>query len=153
MKTRVLMKIASRSILKNKMRTMLTMLGIVIGVGAVIVMIAVGNGASSSIQAQIKGLGTNMIVITAGAAKQGGVSQGAATFNRLQVADAQKLEREGTTFAGISPVINTRAQAIADGINWRTQIEGVSTEFQGIRDWQTSSGDFFSELMLHATVS
>ena len=145
MKTRVLLKLASRSILKNKMRTLLTMLGIVIGVGAVIVMIAVGNGASSSIQNQIKGLGTNMIVIMPGAAQQGGVNQGAGTFNRLSVKDADKLQREGTTFAGVSPVISTRTQAIADGVNWRTQIQGVSTQYQSIRDWQVSSGDFFSD--------
>ena len=145
MTSKVLLQLASGSILKNKMRTMLTMLGIVIGVSAVIVMIAVGNGASSSIQDQIKGLGTNMIVIMPGAATVGGSSQGAGTFNRLSVADAEKLQREGESFAGVSPVIYTRAQAIGGSGNWRTQVQGVSTDYQTIRDWQTSDGAFFSE--------
>ncbi len=145
MTTKVLLQLASKSILKNKMRTLLTMLGIVIGVAAVIVMIAVGNGASSSIQAQIKSLGTNMIVITPGSTSQGGASQGAGSFNRLTIDDAEKLKREGTVFSGVSPVVFTFAQAIGNGSNWRTQAQGVATDFQEIRDWQTTSGDFFTD--------
>lgn len=76
MKSSTLIKVASQSILKNKMRTLLTMLGIVIGVGAVIVMVAIGQGAQSQIQEQINTLGTNMIVVTPGASSQGGVSRG-----------------------------------------------------------------------------
>ena len=77
MKRSTLLKVASQSILKNKMRTLLTMLGIVIGVGAVIVMVAIGHGARAQIQAQINNLGTNMLVVTPGSTAQGGVSQGA----------------------------------------------------------------------------
>ena len=145
MKADVLLRLAGKSILKNKMRTLLTMLGIVIGVGAVIVMIAVGNGASSTIQDQIKGLGTNMIVITPGSTSQGGASQGAGSFNRLTIDDAEKLKREGATFSGVSPVIFTFAQAIGGAGNWRTQVQGVSTDFQQIRDWKLKEGDFFTE--------
>jgi putative ABC transport system permease protein len=85
MKTSTLVKVAMQSIRKNKMRTMLTMLGIVIGVGAVIVMVAVGYGAQSRIADQIGNLGTNMIIITPGSAAAAGVSQGAQTFNRLTI--------------------------------------------------------------------
>ncbi len=105
MKQRTLLRLAWQSILKNKMRTLLTMLGIVIGVGAVIVMVAVGRGAQSQIEAQINSLGTNLIIVLPGSTAQGGVSQGAATFNRLSIDDAQKLKREGTTFAAVSPVV------------------------------------------------
>ncbi len=145
MKKSTLIKVATESILKNKMRTALTMLGIVIGVGAVIVMVAVGYGARSSIRAQVENLGTNMIVITPGTSNVGGVSQGAGTFNRLTVEDAEKLKREGYMFTGVTPVIMTRTQVIGGEGNWRTNINGVSTDFQVIRDWPMSSGVFFSE--------
>ena len=145
MKNSVLIRVAGESIRKNKMRTLLTMLGIVIGVGAVIVMVAVGQGAQKSIANQINALGTNLLIVTAGASNQGGVSQGAQAFNRLTVDDADKLKREGTLFAGVTPVVNTRTQVIAGGTNWRTMVNGVSTDFQTIRDWQVQSGTFFSD--------
>jgi putative ABC transport system permease protein len=145
MKSTTLVRIATQSIRKNKMRTLLTMLGIVIGVGAVIVMVAVGQGAQSRIQQQIQNLGTNMIVLTPGSSAQGGVSQGAGTFNRLSVADAEKLKREGTLLAAVSPVVMTRVQAIGGDGNWRTSVNGVSTDYQAIRDWQVETGAFFAE--------
>ena len=145
MKTTTLLTVASQSILKNKLRTLLTMLGIVIGVGAVIVMVAVGHGAQSQIESQIKSLGTNLIIVMPGAAQQGGVSQGAGTFTRLTVQDAEKLKQEGTTLSAVSPVVSTRAQVIAPQGNWRTLIQGVSTDFLTIRDWQVTSGALFGE--------
>ncbi len=143
MKTSNLVKVASKSILKNKMRTLLTMLGIIIGVGAVIVMVAVGEGARSQIQQQINNLGTNMIVITPGSSRQGGVSHGAQSYNRLTVEDAEKLAREGTLISAVSPVVFTRTQAIGGQGNWRCTINGVSEQYPTIRDWKTSSGVFF----------
>ena len=145
MKSSVLIRVAGESIKKNKMRTLLTMLGIVIGVGAVIIMVAVGQGAQRGIANQINALGTNLLVITAGASNTSGVSQGAQAFNRLTIDDAEKLKREGTLFAGVTPVVMTRVQVLAGGTNWRTTINGVSTDWQTVRDWQTSSGDFFTE--------
>ena len=145
MKSSVLVRVAGESIRKNKMRTLLTMLGIVIGVGAVIIMVAVGQGAQRGIANQINALGTNLLVITAGASNTSGVSQGAQAFNRLTIDDAEKLKREGTLFAGVTPVVMTRVQVLAGGTNWRTTINGVSTDWQTVRDWQTSSGDFFTE--------
>jgi len=145
MKSSVLIRVAGESIKKNKMRTLLTMLGIVIGVGAVIIMVAVGQGAQRGIANQINALGTNLLVITAGASNTSGVSQGAQAFNRLTINDAEKLKREGTLFAGVTPVVMTRVQVLAGGTNWRTMINGVSTDWQAVRDWQTSSGDFFTD--------
>jgi putative ABC transport system permease protein len=145
MKSTTLLTVASQSILKNKLRTLLTMLGIVIGVGAVIVMVAVGHGAQSQIEKQIKSLGTNLIIVMPGAAQQGGVSQGAGTFTRLTVQDAEKLKREGTTLSAVSPVVSTRAQVIGPQGNWRTLIQGVSTDFLTIRDWQVTSGSLFGD--------
>jgi putative ABC transport system permease protein len=145
MKTKALLLMATGSILKNKMRTMLTMLGIVIGVGAVIVMVAVGNGAQKQIEAQIKNLGTNLIVVTPGSTAAGGASQGAQTFNRLTVADAEKIKSDATLLSAVSPVIVTRTQVITGKGNWRTEIDGVSTDYLAIRDWGVTSGDLFTD--------
>jgi putative ABC transport system permease protein len=127
------------------MRTLLTMLGIVIGVAAVIVMVAIGQGAQSQIADRINTLGTNLIMVTPGSTSQGGASQGAGTFNRLTVADAEKIKRESTLLAGVSPVINTRAQVIGGSGNWRTAVNGVSTDYLTIRDWTVESGAYFTE--------
>ena len=143
MRQRTLLRLAWQSILKNKMRAMLTMLGIVIGVGAVIVMIAVGNGAQTQVAASISSLGTNLIIVSPGSATQGGSSQGAGTFNRLTTADADKLKLEGSTLAAVSPVISTRLVAIGPSGNWRTTVNGVSPDYFVIREWTVSSGDIF----------
>src|SRR5450432_94408 len=125
MKSKTLVKLATQSILKNKMRAALTMLGIIIGVAAVIVMVAVGYGARSRIHEQIGNLGTNMIVITPGASIAGGVSQGAQAFATLTLADADKIRSEAQTVSAVSPVVMSRTQVIAPGGNWRTAINGV----------------------------
>jgi putative ABC transport system permease protein len=140
-----LVKVAAQSILRNKLRMALTMLGIVIGVAAVLVMVAVGQGAQSRIADQIKNLGTNLIVITPGTSTTGGVSQGAGTFNRLSEDDALKLKREATLLSGVSPVVFAPTQAITPAGNWRTIVNGVSIDYQVIRDWTTQSGVFFSD--------
>src|SRR6185503_19784142 len=145
MKQETLLKLASQSILKNKMRTLLTMLGIVIGVGAVIIMVAIGNGAQARIQDQINSLGTNVIMVMPGSSQQGGASQGAGTFNRLTVDDAEKLKREGTTLAAVSPVIMTRTQVIGGNGNWRTSENRVSTDYVTFRDWTVASGALFTD--------
>ena len=139
----ILIRLAMQSILKNRTRAMLTMLGIVIGVAAVIVMVAVGYGARSRIREQINNLGTNMIVITPGASTTGGVSQGAQAFATLTLEDAEKIRSQSQTVVAVSPVIVGRSQVIAPGGNWRTAINGVDTDYQVIRDWQTDSGAFF----------
>ena len=145
MKTTILIKLATQSIQKNKMRAALTMLGIIIGVAAVIVMVAVGFGARQRIRAQINNLGTNMIVITPGAAQAAGVSQGAQAFPNLSLEDVQKIRDEAQVVTAVSPVIVTRTQVIGDAGNWRTLINGVDIDYATIRDWQTASGDWFAE--------
>jgi putative ABC transport system permease protein len=143
MKSKTLVRLATQSILKNKMRAALTMLGIIIGVAAVIVMVAVGYGARSRIRAQINNLGTNMIVITPGASTAGGVSQGAQAFATLTLKDVDKIRSQSQYVAAVSPVIVSRTQVIGPSSNWRTTINGVDVDYQTIRDWQAESGDFF----------
>ncbi|HKB78959.1 MAG TPA: ABC transporter permease [Thermoanaerobaculia bacterium] len=145
MKTKTLFKIAGQSIQKNKMRAALTMLGIIIGVAAVIVMVAVGYGARSRIRAQINNLGTNMIVITPGAQQQAGVSQGAQAFANLKVDDVDKIRRESQYVSAVSPVVVSRQQVLGPEGNWRTMIQGVDSDYQTIRNWDTQTGAFFSE--------
>ena len=145
MRASVLTRVAAQSILKNKMRSLLTMLGIIIGVGAVILLVAIGQGAQSRIREQIENLGTNMLVITPGASSQGGVSRGAGSFNRLTLDDVEKLEREAFLLAAVSPVIVTGGQIIGGQGNWRTQVQGVSVAYFTIRDWPVESGRSFDE--------
>jgi putative ABC transport system permease protein len=144
MRTKTLVKLATQSIQKNKMRAALTMLGIIIGVAAVIVMVAVGYGARTRIREQINNLGTNMIVITPGGAQQGGVSQGAQAFPNLSLKDIDKLRSESQYVTAISPVIVSRTAVIGPAGNWRTQINGVDVDYQSIRNWPVQSGDFFT---------
>jgi putative ABC transport system permease protein len=143
MKTTILIKLAVQAIRKNQMRAALTMLGIIIGVGAVIVMVAVGYGARSRIRAQINNLGTNMIVITPGSANTGGVSQGAQAFPTLSVDDVAKIRSDAQNVTAISPVVVSRSQIVGPQGNWRTAINGVDTDYQTIRDWNAVDGSFF----------
>jgi putative ABC transport system permease protein len=145
MKNRILFKLAGQSILKNKMRTLLTMLGVIIGVGAVSVLAAVGTGAKNQIEEQIQNLGTNLIVITPGSASQGGVSQGAQSFNRLSVEDVAALDGQAFLLAGVSPIIVSRVQIVGGNGNWVTSAEGVDVDYTTIRDWPMASGAFFQE--------
>jgi putative ABC transport system permease protein len=143
MKASVLTRVAAQSILKNKMRSLLTMLGIIIGVGAVILLVAIGQGAQSRIQQQIENLGTNMLVISPGSSSQGGVSRGMGSFNRLKVDDVEKLKRESFLLAAVSPVIATGGQLVGGQGNWRSRINGVSVEYLAIRDWDVEFGRNF----------
>ncbi|MGH7651119.1 MAG: ABC transporter permease [Gemmatimonadaceae bacterium] len=145
MKQSTLVKVAAESIARNKMRSLLTMLGIVIGVAAVIVMVAIGNGARQQIESSIKKMGTNVIMIMPTSTTHAGASLGAATYNKLTVADAVKIKREATLVSAVSPVVVTEAQVIGGQSNWKTRINGVSTDFFKIRDWNTSSGDIFTD--------
>jgi putative ABC transport system permease protein len=146
MKTRRLIGIALGSIRKNTMRTLLTMLGIIIGVGAVLVMVAIGQGAKAHIQDQIDSLGTNLIVITPGSATTGGVSMGAGSSSRLTVDDAETLKAQSFLLAGVSPVIVAPTQVIGGQGNWRSMVDGVSTDYALIRDWNVTSGRFFDAI-------
>jgi putative ABC transport system permease protein len=117
----------------------------------VIVMVAIGHGAQSQIESQIKGLGTNLILVMPGSTQQGGVNQGAGAFNRLTVEDADKVKQQATLLAGVSPVVQTRAQVIGGTGNWRTSINGVSPDFLIIRDWSMSSGEAFTDADVKAS--
>jgi putative ABC transport system permease protein len=112
MKWENVLKIAVRSLSKNRMRSLLTALGIIIGVAAVIVMVAVGEGSQARIEARIRALGANVIMIYGGASRAGGVSRGAGSINRLTLDDADKLAEEATLCTAVSPVVTAGGKVI-----------------------------------------
>jgi putative ABC transport system permease protein len=137
------LRIALKALSRNKMRTVLTMLGMIIGVGAVITMVALGRGAQSTIEEQVKSAGTNMININAGNFSQGGVRQGQGMSNTLMPEDAEALR----SIPGVQYVAagaNSRGQIIAGNQNWNTRVEGTDVDFPSIRNWQPKYGAFFS---------
>ncbi|HMF62203.1 MAG TPA: ABC transporter permease [Vicinamibacterales bacterium] len=139
------LRIALKALNRNKMRTMLTMLGMIIGVGAVITMVALGKGAQSTIEAQVKAAGTNLITVMAGNFTQGGVRQGGGMSTTLTVDDAEALRRvPGVQYAAAG--VNSRAQVIAGNQNWSTSIQGTDVDFPLIRNWAMKYGTFFTPL-------
>ncbi len=136
-------RIALKALSRNKMRTMLTMLGMIIGVGAVITMVALGNGAQASIEAQIQAAGTNLITVISGNFSQGGVRQGSGMNTRLTPEDAEAI-REIATVDYIAPQVSTRVQVIAGNQNWSTQLEGTDVDLPLIRSWPVQYGSWFT---------
>ena len=133
-----------KAIFRNKLRSFLTMLGIVIGVGCVIVVVAIGNGASQSIQQTINSLGSNFIMIFPGASTQGG-ARFMTGNSTLTAEDADAVKADAPAVAYVSPVVRTSGQVVAGELNWGTQIFGVGPDWPFIRAWNTSDGSFFSD--------
>jgi putative ABC transport system permease protein len=138
-------RIALRALARNKLRAFLTMLGIIIGVGAVIAMVAIGEGAKSTIRAQIASLGTNVLIVLPGSNSQGGVRLGTGNVNTLLDSDARAIVRELRSVSFASPVLRRPEQVVAGNLNWGTLAQGVAPEFQQIRDWQVADGRFLHE--------
>jgi putative ABC transport system permease protein len=139
------LRIALRALIRNKLRAFLTMLGIIIGVGAVIAMVAIGEGAKATIRSQIASLGTNVLIILPGTSVQGGVRTGAGGVNTLVDGDAKAMMRELPAIAFASPALRRPEQVVAGNLNWLTLTQGVAPEFQQIRDWQIAEGRFIHD--------
>ena len=137
-------KVGLMAISRNKMRSLLTMLGIIIGVACVITMVAVGTGASSSIQATINSLGTNFIMLFPGAETQGGAR--IAGESRITVEDVQAIRNEAPSVAYVSPSIREGAQVVAADLNWGTTVYGVDVDWPFIRAWNVGDGEFFTDV-------
>ena len=142
--------IAIRALSRNKLRSGLTALGIIIGVASVIAMVAVGNGARIRIQSQVAALGQNLLTIFAGSSRSGGVNAGAGSASVITLADVQAIRREVTDVVALSPEVSTPAQAIANGRNWSTSIVGESPDYLIIRDWKLAAGRMFTEREVRA---
>jgi putative ABC transport system permease protein len=140
-----LLRASSRSILRNRMRSLLTSLGIIIGVGAVIVMVAIGEGSQAQIEANISSLGTNLLLVIPGSSNTGGVRQGGGSYKQFTFDDVDALKREATLVDGVSPVVRSGGQIIGGAGNWFTSVYGVNPEYFKIRSWEVNSGEFFTD--------
>jgi putative ABC transport system permease protein len=138
-------KVAFRALRRNKMRSVLTALGIIIGVGAVIAMVSIGNGAKSQIEGQVASLGQNVITVFPGSFHTSGMRSGWGSASTLTPDDALAIAREVPGVLAVSPEVRDRQQVIANGLNWNTQVMGESPDFPIIRSWPISGGAMFSD--------
>ena len=144
-------RIAIRALGRNKLRSFLTMLGIIIGVGAVIAMVAIGEGAKALVRQQIASLGTNLLVVLPGTVTVGGARTGAGGRQSLVDSDAKAIMAEVPLVSLASPVVRQVQQVIGGEQNWSTVVQGVAPEFQQIRDWQVQEGRFVSQADVDST--
>jgi putative ABC transport system permease protein len=140
-----IVRVAATALLRNKMRSMLTILGIIIGVGAVICTVAIGQGASRQVQQQISNLGDNLIFISAGSVNRGGVQMGSSATKTLTVGDAKAIQQQVPEIKEVSPGVGMGAQVVYGNQNWFTQIRGVAPDYLSIRKWPVEEGSNFTD--------
>jgi len=140
-----LLRLAVRAISRNRFRTLLTMLGVIIGVGSVVTMLAIGEGSKKSIREKISKMGTNMISIRPGGTSQKGVMLNPNTVQSLTLADLAVLRSQGTLLSALSPQVATRGQVVRGPKNWNTSLQGVSPDYLDIRKLSVSEGRAFTE--------
>ncbi|HLP11476.1 MAG TPA: ABC transporter permease [Flavobacteriales bacterium] len=145
MKFTNLIKLALVAILRNKLRTLLTMLGIIIGVASVIVMLAIGQGSDQSIKKEISGLGTNVVTVRNGTTSNSGVRQESGTLTALRPADADAIKRYSRLSKYVTPTVVTASQLIAGTKNWRSQVYGVQADYFKITGIEMQYGTMFND--------
>ncbi|HLP03060.1 MAG TPA: ABC transporter permease [Opitutaceae bacterium] len=138
-------KIALRALRRNKMRSLLTALGLIIGVGAVIATVSIGNGAKSQVEAQVASLGQNVVTVFPGNFTQGGMRSGWGGASSLTIEDAEAIAREIPGAVAVSAESRDRQQVLANGLNWNTQVLGESPDYPSIRAWPFAAGASFSD--------
>lgn len=141
-------RVSLRALGRNKMRSFLTALGIIIGVGAVIAMVSIGQGAKSAVQDRFEAMGTNLLFVRPGSRSVGGVHGGGGTYNTLTPGDAQAVQELADSVQYVSPSVSTRAQVVYGNKNWNTSIQGVGASYTKIRNWEVKEGTFFDEDMV-----
>ena len=139
-------KIAIRALQRNALRTLLTMLGIIIGVGAVIAMVSIGNGAKAQVEARIASLGQNVIIVLSGSVTRGGFSMGFGSAGTLTQGDFDSIRREIPGVAGASPEVRATSQIAYGNQNTQVQVTGVGEDYASVRSWTFSSGDNFTDV-------
>lgn len=144
-------RVSLRALRANKMRSILTMLGIIIGVGAVVAMVGIGNGASASVTSQIKGLGSNLLVVTPGQSNTGGVRGGAGSASTLAMSDVDKIETLSSVKA-VAPAVNTQVQVVYSSGNTSTSVIGTTVEYAQIRNISLEQGRFLTQADIDSSV-
>jgi len=140
---RAALRSAWRALTTNLLRSMLTMLGIIIGVAAVITMLAIGSGAQKRVEEQIKGLGSNIMLVLSGAITQGGVRLGAQTGQTLTEEDARAIATDVPEVQAVAPSLRVGAQVVAGNANWSTSVFGTTSDYFEVRDWPLAAGRAF----------
>ena len=138
-------QIAITALLSNKLRSILTMLGIIIGVGAVIAMISIGMGVRQNVTDSIASLGSNMLIVTPGSTNQGGVRSAAGSSQRLKLEDAEAIKKKIKNIDYVSPTVNSSYQIVNGNQNWNSSVYGVTPEYLQIRDLSVSTGSFITQ--------
>ncbi|HLI52149.1 MAG TPA: ABC transporter permease, partial [Thermomicrobiaceae bacterium] len=138
-------RIAAGALSANKLRTFLTMLGVIIGVGAVIALVAVGQGAQNAVTARFAGLGANLLYIRPGSTTSGGVRSAAGTAPTLTMTDAQDIQQEVGGISAVVPESTSAVQLLYQGQNTNTRVTGTTPEYQTVMDWQVAQGSFFTD--------
>src|SRR4051794_28705850 len=140
----MIVRIAFKALNRNKMRTALTMLGMIIGVAAVITLVALGNGAQTIVEEQIKNGGANQITVNPGSINQGGTRGGAGTSSSLSIEDAAAIRTDIPEVQYLAIGVRSQQQVVAGNRNWPTRIQGTDVELPLIREWVMASGTFFT---------
>ena len=140
--------VSLRALGRNKMRSFLTALGIIIGVGAVIAMVSIGQGAKSAVEDRFNAMGTNLLFVRPGSRSYLGRHSGAGTYKTLTADDAKAIENNADAVRYVSPNVSTRAQTVYGNKNWNTSIQGTSAKYPEIRNWELEEGTFFDENMV-----
>ena len=141
----MILRISLKALNRNKIRSFLTMLGIIIGVGAVIAMVSLGKGAQRQVQEEIAAMGSNTLWIRAGSRRSYGIRSGSGTINTLTAADFDAMQAELPTVRAVSPSASTMSQVVAGNQNWNTRIEGYNEQYPLLRNWKVVQGTFFDE--------
>ena len=138
-------RIAGRALRRNKMRSVLTMLGIIIGVGSVIASVSITTGASKQVEDKVASLGQNVVTVFSGNFTSGGMRGGWGSAPTLTVEDTTAIKNEVANVVAVSPEVRDRMQILANGLNWNTQIQGESPDYPQIRDWDIADGAMFTD--------
>jgi len=138
-------KIALDALVSNKLRSILTMLGIIIGVGAVIAMVSIGMGVRDKVSNSIASLGSNLIIVTPGAASSSGVRQAAGTNITLTLKDAQAMAREVNGIGAVAPSVSKQYQLVAGNMNWNSSVQGTTPEYMEVRNLSVQAGSFITD--------
>ncbi|MBI5691785.1 MAG: ABC transporter permease [Verrucomicrobia bacterium] len=139
------LRVALRALRRNTMRSLLTALGMIIGVAAVITMVSIGSGAKAQVEAQVASLGQNLITVMPGSFTSGGMRGGFGSSVTLTPEDAEAIAAEVKDIDGLSPEVRDRNQVLANGLNWSTNVNGVGPDYPYVRNWPMGSGAMFTE--------
>ena len=146
----IIIRIALRALYRNKGRSLLTALGIIIGIAAVIAVVAVGQGASVMIRAQINSMGNNLVMVFPSSTRSGGFMAGAGTQQTLKAEDGDAILQESVYVTAVSPMVRSGVQTMYGENNWATSVQGVGAAFLSVRSWDIAEGEFFTDSDIRA---